>query len=80
MTAQRWERESLLRAKIEILAEEFRGTFSIETIANCVRESLDGLEDTAITDYVPIFVERYARERLRAMREVAGSGNRSPHS
>ena len=51
----------------EALQEEFSGIFSRETIARYIAESADQLGNSKITVFVPILVERFARERLVAL-------------
>ena len=51
----------------EALQEEFSGIFSRETIARYIAESADQLGASKITVFVPILVERFARERLVAL-------------
>jgi arsenate reductase len=53
--------------------EEFEGTFSTETIDRFLTESRQHFEGAAITDFVPVMVERFARERLRALGQADGS-------
>jgi protein-tyrosine-phosphatase len=64
------------RAHIErgadLLADEFAGVFSRETIARYVDESIRDLSGARITDFVPLFVERFTRERLRALAHIEG--------
>jgi protein-tyrosine-phosphatase/DNA-binding transcriptional ArsR family regulator len=60
-------------AVIEQLADEFRGIFSLETIERYVDESTDGLSGARVVDYIPLFVNRFARDRLRALAQVEGS-------
>ena len=67
MVVNNWERETLLRKQIERLSEEFRGIFGLETIARYVHESLESLEGSRVQDFIPIFVDRFARERLQAL-------------
>jgi arsenate reductase len=54
------------------LIEEFRGVFSAETVERYVRESLADLSIARFHDFVPLFVHRFARERLLAMAQVEG--------
>src|SRR5213595_2753365 len=54
------------------LSEEFRGVFSTETIERYVDESLADLSGARFHDFVPLFVHRFARERLRALAQVEG--------
>jgi arsenate reductase (thioredoxin) len=57
----------------EALQEEFAGVFSRETIARYIAESSDSLGQSAVTVYVPIFVERFTRERLTALAQAEGT-------
>lgn len=54
------------------LAEEFTGTFSPETIKRFVSESFDSLRHARVQAFVPLFIHRFARERLRAAGQAAG--------
>ena len=58
---------------LESLREEFAGIFAAETVERFVVESLSALNSTRIKDYVPLFVHRFARERLRALGQVEGT-------
>jgi len=57
---------------LDSLSEEFEGVFSRETIERYVQESLESLQDARFEDFVPLFVNRFARERLRALAQVEG--------
>ena len=59
-------------AAIAELAEEFRGIFSLETIERYVDESIDRLQGSRLVDFLPLFVHRFARERLRALGQAGG--------
>jgi protein-tyrosine-phosphatase len=56
----------------EALQDEFAGTFSRETIARFLAESLDLLGESKITVFVPVLAHRFARERLRAFAQAEG--------
>ncbi len=56
----------------EALQDEFVGTFSRETIARYLAESVDLLGDSKLTVFVPVLAHRFARERLRALAQVEG--------
>src|SRR5918994_1550430 len=58
---------------LEKLRDEFAGIFSAETIERFMAESLDALKDSRLKDFVPLFVHRFARERLRALGQVQGT-------
>ncbi|HEY6638457.1 MAG TPA: arsenate reductase ArsC [Solirubrobacterales bacterium] len=64
-------REHVQRS-VEVLAEEFAGIFSRETIDAYVEESLDQFADARVEEFVPLMVERFARQRLRALAQAEG--------
>jgi len=61
-----------LEKGLQSLREEFVGIFSAETIERFMAESLDALKDSRLKEFVPLFVHRFARERLRALGQVEG--------
>jgi arsenate reductase (thioredoxin) len=69
---QNLEREFLLRREIAHLTDEFKGTFGPETVERFVRESLNDLEGVRVKDFIPIFVRRFSRDRLKALAQVQG--------
>ena len=55
------------------LKDEFAGIFGPETIERFMTDSLDQLlPRAAVTGFVPIFVERFTRDRLKALAKVEG--------
>jgi arsenate reductase (thioredoxin) len=58
---------------IEALHEEFRGIYSLEPIERFVDESIDRLSGARVVDLIPLFVHRFARERLRALAQAQGA-------
>src|SRR5918998_1447121 len=62
-----------LQKGLERLREEFAGTFSAETVERFMAESMEALSGARLRDYVPLFVHRFARERLRALGQVEGT-------
>jgi DNA-binding transcriptional ArsR family regulator len=58
---------------IEELAGEFRGVFSLETVERYVDESIGRLQGARVVDFIPLFVHRFARERLRALAQAEGA-------
>jgi len=58
---------------IEALAEEFRGIFSLETIERYVEESIDRMAGARVVDFIPLFVHRFSRQRLRALAQAEGA-------
>lgn len=58
---------------VERLSYEFAGLFSPETIARFVEEYAEPWWlDATVTTYVPIFVEKFARQRLGALAQAEG--------
>ena len=64
---------STFARSIESLHEEFRGIYSLETIERFVDESIDRLSGARVVDFIPLFVHRFARERLRALAQAQGA-------
>ena len=58
---------------LESLTDEFAGIFSAETVERFMAESLAHLQGARLQDFVPLFVHRFARERLRALGQVEGT-------
>ena len=66
------EQRSVVRHAASALQEEFRGIFSLETIELYLASSLLALQAARIKNFVPLFSERFARQRLRALARVEG--------
>jgi arsenate reductase (thioredoxin) len=62
-----------LQKGLESLSAEFAGNFSAETVERFMTESLEALRGSRLKDFVPLFVHRFARERLRALGQVEGT-------
>jgi hypothetical protein len=69
-----------LRTAASRLTDEFTGTFGTETIERFLHTSYDQLaQHAAVTKFLPLMAERFARQRLRAVAKVEGlhlDGNR----
>jgi protein-tyrosine-phosphatase len=64
---------NLLRTATARLKDEFAGIFAAETIERFITDSLDQLLGSAkVVTFVPIFAERFTRDRLRALAKVEG--------
>jgi protein-tyrosine-phosphatase len=58
---------------VERLSEELRGYYSRETVTRYVEESAqDWWRDATVKGYIALFVEKFARERLRALAQAEG--------
>ncbi len=55
------------------LTEEFAGIFAVETIQRFMQETVDQFADSPVKNFVPVMVERFAKERLRALGQAEGS-------
>lgn len=55
------------------LTDEFAGVFSSETVERFMTESLEALQGARLKNFVPLFVHRFARERLRALGQAEGT-------
>ncbi|CAN5711862.1 arsenate reductase ArsC [soil metagenome] len=54
------------------LSQEFTGTFAPETVQRYVWDSRGRWSEVRVTTYLPIMIERFARQRLRALAKVEG--------
>jgi arsenate reductase (thioredoxin) len=61
-----------LEKGLKTLRSEFEGIFSSETVERYMAESLEALAGSRLKQFVPLFVHRFARERLRALGQVEG--------
>jgi hypothetical protein len=57
-----------LEKGLESLKGEFAGVFAAETIERYMAESLTEVGPARLKNFIPLFVHRFARERLRASR------------
>jgi arsenate reductase len=64
------EQRSVVRHAAAGLQEEFQGVFGVETIELYLASSLLALQAARIKKFVPLFSERFARQRLRALARV----------
>ena len=64
-----------VKREAQRLKDEFAGIFNTETIERYVNESWDAIEATGprLTTFLPIFVRRFARERLLAVAQTEGT-------
>jgi hypothetical protein len=64
------EMRPLIRASAERLRTDFAGVFGEETIQRFMAESWESLQGAKVAAFVPLFVERFTRQRLRALARV----------
>ena len=59
-----------LEKGLESLKDEFVGVFNAETIERYMSEAVDELPAARVMNFVPLFVHRFARERLKALAQA----------
>lgn len=72
MTRGREEHQQLVRRAAQRLVDEFSGIFSKETVDRFVSESLTAFSGAKFDDFIPLFVQRFTRERLLAHAQSEG--------
>lgn len=72
MTMAPLELRPMIRRVAELLRIEFTGVFAEETIQRFMADSYRSLSGARVKGYIPLFVERYTRQRLRALARVEG--------
>jgi len=67
------DQQLALRSAAGRLAEEFSGTFNVETIERFLTSSYDEFgERSTVTQFLPLLAERFARQRLTALARIEG--------
>ena len=66
------ELRPLIRASADRLRNDFAGVFAEETIQRFMADSWESLSGSKVAAFIPLFVERFARQRLRALARVEG--------
>jgi arsenate reductase (thioredoxin) len=63
-----------LAATVAVLSDEFRGVFSAQTVARYVTASYEQVGDRGSVgpNFLPVIVERFAREQLWAVAQADG--------
>lgn len=69
------ELRPLIRSVADRLEKEFAGVFGKETIQRFMAESFESLSHARVKGFVPLFVERFTRDRLRALARVEGKSS-----
>jgi arsenate reductase (thioredoxin) len=66
------ELRPLIRSVADRLRGEFEGVFATGTIQRFMADSYEALSGARVKGFVPLFVERYTRQRLSALARVEG--------
>lgn len=73
------EQELQIKQAATRLADEFAGTFGEETIERFLVDSREQLLPRAtVTTWLPVLIERFARDRLRALARLEADTNDTP--
>ena len=57
----------LVDSEIRVIKSEYRDLVPEESIDKAAQESLDRLANSRVPQYVPLFVGRFTRERIKEM-------------
>jgi arsenate reductase (thioredoxin) len=72
LTAAPLEMRPLIKGVADRLHADFSGIFASETIQRYMAESWDSLSGSKVAAFIPLFLERFTRQRLRALARVEG--------
>ena len=72
LTAAPLEMRPLIRSVADRLHADFSAIFAPETIQRFMADSWTSLEGSKVAAFIPLFVERFTRERLRALARIEG--------
>jgi arsenate reductase (thioredoxin) len=72
LTAVPRELRPLIRSVADRLHADFSGIFAEETIRRLIADSWESLSGYKVAAFIPLFVERFTRQRLRALARVEG--------
>jgi arsenate reductase (thioredoxin) len=72
LTAAPLEMRPLIKGVADRLHADFEGIFASETIQRYMAESWESLSGAKVAAFIPLFVERFTRQRLRALARVEG--------
>jgi hypothetical protein len=63
-----------VESELRTIKAEYRGRLTEESIDQVAGESLERLSNSKVPQFVPLFVGRFTRARLREMVEAAPAG------
>jgi hypothetical protein len=68
----------MVESEVRTIKAQYRGQVSEESIDSMAHESLQRLADSRVPQFVPLFVGRFMRDRIK---QIVGSprGNRAAH-
>lgn len=75
LTAAPLEMRPLIKGVADRLQSDFSGIFASETIQRYMAESWDSLSGAKVAAFIPLFLERFTRQRLRALARVEGKSS-----
>jgi arsenate reductase (thioredoxin) len=65
--------DQLIMHAVDQICDEFAGTFSKETVRRFVADSFNALQDAKVRTFLPLFIQRFAKERLKAYAQAEGT-------
>jgi len=75
LTSAPLEMRPLIKGVTDRLQADFSGIFASETIQRYMAESWDSLSGAKVASFIPLFLERFTRQRLRALARVEGKSS-----
>jgi arsenate reductase (thioredoxin) len=75
LTSAPLEMRPLIKGVADRLQADFSGIFASETIQRYMAESWDSLSGAKVAAFIPLFLERFTRQRLRALARVEGKSS-----
>lgn len=75
LTSAPLEMRPLIKGVADRLQADFSGIFASETIQRYMAESWDSLSGAKVASFIPLFLERFSRQRLRALARVEGKSS-----
>ncbi|HYN34031.1 MAG TPA: arsenate reductase ArsC [Ilumatobacteraceae bacterium] len=73
------EQQLIIKQSAARLQDEFAGTFNAETIERYINDSRDKLNfSSTIPHWLPLLIERFTRDRLRALERLETGNNDKP--
>lgn len=70
--------QKMVESEVRTIKAEYRGVISEESIDSMADESLQRLAGSRVPQFVPLFVGRFTRERIRQMNGTPRSAQPAP--
>lgn len=70
--------QKMVESEVRTIKAEYRGVISEESIDSMADESIQRLAGSRVPQFVPLFVGRFTRERIRQMSGTLRSAHPAP--